>query len=533
ASLLNQLRRLAEVQQLQDMLATAAEAAPLPPLEELTGGFSGTVTANGAIPDGLNVDFDLAGANWLWGNPNGSSGAVYRIDEVVAKGSYQDSVVRLDPVSLRSGFSDFSATTQQGVAMASLNGEFSLNPDDSEARTMRLEVSNVPLNALRQPLRLPDNLNGLMNLGATLTGSLADPQVRGQLAVNEATINRNTIDLATATFSYEDARLNLISRVAVDDQIEDPLRLVASVPLPLPGLSQQPETDTVDITLKVRDEGFALVNLLTQTIAWESGAANLDLAVQGRWPTNQSVQEALTTLNITGEANFEGVTISASSLPEPLTNLRGRIQVIDSATSPLARSVYTDGLVLSFQNLQGDFSDGTVAAEGNLKLLPSVQDLAPGLFSDSSISAPASDPSADNPFRVALDNIALDLRNPSGTYRGQVDGEVVVDGSIFLLPPLVYGQVLLSDGVLTLPEAGGGEGTPLTFDPTQEPSIFSPIPPILEDFQLVLADNVRLAIPGIVDVRAEGALDLVGTAPNIKPIGRINLPSGRINLLTT
>lgn len=535
ASLLAQLRRLAEVQELQDTLAAQAESAPLPPLEELTGNFSGTITASGVIPNDLNVTFDLAGANWVWGEPDGSNGAVYRFDEVIAQGSYQDSVIRLDPVSVRSNFSDFSATTQQGVALATLNGEFSLNPDDAENRTMRLEVSNVPLNALRQPLRLPDNLDGLMNLGATLTGSLANPQVRGQLAVNEATINRNTIDLATANFSYENARLNLISRVAVDEQIEDPLRLVASVPLTLPGLSQQPETDTVNITLSMRDDGFALINLLTQAIAWESGEANLDLAVQGRWPTNQSIQEALTTLNVSGQADLEGVTISARSLPEPLTNIQGSIKVVESpATSRLASSVYASGLVLDFQTLQGDFSNGKVVAEGNLKLLPSVQDLAPGLFdSNRALSAESDGADADNPFRVTLDNIALDLRNPAGTYRGQVDGNVVVDGSVFLLPPLVYGEVMLSDGVITLPEVDEGGGTPAAFAPTREPRIFDPIPPILEDFQLILADNVRLAIPGIVDVRAEGTLDLIGTAPNVKPVGRIDLPSGRINLLTT
>ncbi|HZG40351.1 MAG TPA: translocation/assembly module TamB domain-containing protein [Nodosilinea sp.] len=533
ASLLDQLRRLAEVQELQDMLADRAEAAPLPPLEELTGAFSGTVTASGAIPDALNVTFDLAGANWVWGNPDGSNGAVYRVDEVIAQGSYQDSVVRLNPVSLRSNFSDFSATTQQGVALATLNGDFSLDPNDPEARTLRLEVSDVPVNALRQPLRLPDNFDGLMNLGATLTGSLANPQVRGQLAVNEATINRNTIDLATANFRYEDARLNLISRVAVDDQVEDPLRLVASVPLTLPGLSQQPATDTVDINLRMRDDGFALVNLFTQAITWEAGPANLNLAVQGRWPTDRPIQEALTTLNVTGAANFEGVTISARSLPEPLTNMRGSVQVVERPAADLARSVYTNGLELDFQNLQGDFSNGKVVADGTLKLLPSVQDLAPGLFSNGSRLAEAGGSGAANPFRVTLDNIALDLRNPAGTYRGRVDGNVTVGGSVFLLPPLAYGEVRLSNGLLTLPELGEAGATPPAFAPMREPSIFDPLPPVLEDFQLVLADNVRLAIPGIVDVRAEGSLDLVGTAPAIKPVGRINLPSGRINLLTT
>ncbi|MBD1876180.1 translocation/assembly module TamB domain-containing protein [Nodosilinea sp. FACHB-131] len=534
ASLLDQLRRLAEVQELKDMLAAQGETATLPPLDEFVGSFSGKVTANGTVPDSLNVTFDLAGADWVWGNADGSNGATYRIDEVIAKGSYQDSVIRFEPVSLRSNFANFSDTTQQGVGLATLNGDFSLRPDDPVARTLRLEVSDVPINALRQPLRLPDNLDGLVNLGATLTGTLAAPQVRGQLAINEATINRNAIDLATANFRYEDARLNLISRVAIDEQV-DPLRLVATVPLPLPGLRQQPETDTVDISLRVRDEGFALLNLFTRAITWESGPASLDLAVQGRWPVNQPIQEALTTLNVTGNANLEGVTISSRSLSEPLTNIQGRIDVLEGQDTIRGNSVYTNGLVLAVQNLEGDFSNGKVTAEGNLKLLPSVQDLAPGLFDARTAleNGESPLPAGDNPFRVTLDNIALDLRNPAGTYRGRVDGNVVVDGSVFLLPPLVYGEVKLSNGLLTLPDTSVGGGTPTTFASTAEPSIFDPIPPVLEDFKLVLAENVRLAVPGIVDVRAEGTLDLVGTVPNIRPDGRINLPSGRINLLTT
>jgi translocation and assembly module TamB len=533
STLLDQLRRLAEVRELQDILAAEAEAAPLPPLEELTGRFSGTVTAQGRIPQDLEIAFDLRGAGWQWGDPTQhANGVAYRFDEVIARGNFAENVLRLNPVSVTSTFNGFSTTTPNGVALATLNGDVSFDPDDPVARTLRLEVSNVPLQAVRQPLRLPSNLDGLLNLGATLTGSLATPQVRGQLAVNEATINRNAIDLATATFSYQEARLNLISRLAVDEQI-DPLRLRASLPLPLPGVDQQPASDTVDIALRLQDDGFALVNLLTQAFVWEGGDASLALDVQGRWPVNRPLQEALSTLTVTGGATFEGVTISSRNLPEPLTNIQGAIAVVEEPRGGPSGSVYSSGLVLDFQNLRGDFSQGKVLAQGGLKLLPSVRDLTPGLFDSGGAPFAAASPGL-TPFRLTLDNIALDLRHPAGTYRGRVDGDVRVGGSIFLLPPVVSGVVQLSQGVLTLPEADENDtATTTTFVSTREPTIFEPLPPSLENFQLVLANNVRLAIPGIVDVRAEGSLDLVGTAPTIRPNGRINLPAGRVNLLTT
>ena len=537
ASLLDQLRRLAEVLELQDLLAANASESRFPSLEEFTGGLSGKVTARGPLSKDLEVTFDLAGADWVWGDPATTNGSSYRISEVIAQGRYQDSILEINPVSLRSDFSEFSAATQTGVALATLNGEFSFDPADPVERTLRLEVSDVPISAVRQPLQLPKNLDGLVNLGATLTGTLDNPQVRGQLAVNEATINRQEIDLAAASFGYHEARLNVLGRIAIQEQI-DPLLLSASVPLLLPGVNQRPASDAIDISLKMRDEGFALINLLTQAITWESGSANLDLAVQGRWPADKPIQEALTTLNVTGAANFDGVTISSNSLPEPLTNIQGSVQVVEQPETSLASSVYGNGLVLDFQEVTGDFSNGKVVADGNLKLLPSVQDLAPGLFnsSDSALapedSGGAGSPAADS-LRITLDNIALDLRNPAGTYRGLVDGAVVVGGSVFLLPPLVQGQIQLSNGILTLPEVDAPGATPVAFATNREPSIFQPIPPEFKDFQLVLADNVRLAVPGFVDVRAEGSLDLVGAAPNLKPSGRINLPSGRINLLTT
>ncbi len=538
ASLLTQLRRLAEVCELQDILAASAEESAFPPLEEFKGSFSGNVTANGPLSRDLDVTFDLAGVDWVWGNSATNNGSVYHIDEAIAKGRYQDGVLQLNPVSLQSDSPEFSANPPAGVALATLNGEFSFDPEDPVDRTLRLEVSDVPISAVRQPLKLPTNFDGLMNVGASLTGTLVDPQVRGQLAVNQATINRKAIDLAAASFNYQDARLQLLGRMAIQEQI-DPLVLVASVPLSLPGVKQEPDSDAVSINLRMRDEGFALINLLTQAITWEAGAASLDLAVQGRWPTNSSLQNAFTTLNVTGAANLDGVTISSRSLPEPLTNIRGNIKVVEWPETTTSRSVYTNGLVLNVEDLQGDFSSGKVAAQGNLTLLPSIPKTFPWLYDNGSNTtasnngAPEPETSASDPLQITLDNIALDLRNPAGTYRGRVDGNVEVDGSVFLLAPQVYGQVQLSNGVLTLPEVDEPGATPVAFTSTAEPGIFAPIPPVFEDFQLVLAENVRLAIPGIVNVQAEGSLDLVGTVPDFKPSGRINLPSGRINLLTT
>ncbi len=580
ASLLDQLRRLAEVLELQDILAAEADAEVLPPLEGLQGSFSGTVTALGIVPADVRVEANLTGTNWLWKDPRQPNGIAYRVDEIIARGTYEDEVIRLSPVRFCTEFptivpaaATISTTSRcteiasdsppdPTLALAELNGEFSLNENDPVNRTMRLNVTDVPIESVRRPLRIPPNLNGSINIGASLTGNLNDPQVRGRLQIDNPTINQEKIDVAAADFIYRDARLNLLGNVAIQDQV-DPLTLVASVPLTLSDSGRQPASDRVSVRLRINDEGFALLNLLTQAVTWEGGPADLALNVDGRWPTDKSFEEALTSLVVTGAANFDGVTISSRSLPEPLTNIQGDIRVVESQGAGPNQSVYFNGLVLDFQNLRGDFSNGQVVANGKLSVAPSVYELFPGVVNGSAVDpAPPSLPEAEQPllpptedtdqppdppaapepgpalpiddrFRLSLDNIALDFRNPAGTYTGNLDGEVIVDGSLYLLEPLLYGDIQLSNGVITLPDTEVRDDAITGAGGRSEPSIWQPLPPVLEDFNITLADNVRLAIPGIVDVTAAGTLGLVGTVPDIRPNGRINMPSGRINLLTT
>jgi translocation and assembly module TamB len=583
ASLLEQIRRLSEVIELQNILLAQEEAAPLPPLDELRGLFSGRITASGDItPEDLLVTVNLTGEDWIWGAED-QNGPIYRIDELIAQGRYQDQVISLNPVLLRSNPPGVDPE-ETGVARLRLNGEFSLDRDDPVTRTLELDVAHVSLDTVRRPLRLPPNLDGDLNIGATLTGSLDNPQIRGRLQVDDATINREEITQASANFLYKDARLNLIGNLAVADNEETPLNLTASIPYQLPMATRPPDNNDLRVNLTMQDEGFALVNLFTQAITWESGEANLNLPLRGTLPQNGDWQQALTSLSVGGGASLRGVTISSALLPEPLTNIQGDIQVINDSGTGLTSSIYRRGLVLDFRNVRGDFSDGEVIAQGNLKVLPSINDVFPGYIEDSQPLEPlpaqpeppdspeseatpvaeqaneavasATPEAADSvsaedgaeivdspvdeeipafnreaPLRVDLDNIDLALK---GVYNGEVDGEVIVDGAVFLLGPLVRGDVRLSNGVISLPETGEGQnGLPIAAAGASNGGIFSLVPPTFTEFDLILGENVRIAIAGVIDVEAEGRLDLVGTLPEIKPVGRINLPSGRVNLLTT
>ena len=149
ASLLEQIRRLAEIEELQNILVAQEKAAPFPPLDELRGTFSGRITANGAIPKDVAVSANLSGRDWIWGT-SGGNGPLYHIDEITVQARYQDQVVAFSPVRLRSTPEGIDPDNGE-VALARLNGEFSLDRDDPVTRTMELDVANVPIESLRRP----------------------------------------------------------------------------------------------------------------------------------------------------------------------------------------------------------------------------------------------------------------------------------------------------------------------------------------------------------------------------------------------
>ncbi|MBD0336057.1 MAG: translocation/assembly module TamB domain-containing protein [Cyanobacteria bacterium Co-bin13] len=506
APLWEQLRRLSELLELEDIIAEREDASPLPPLSELAGKFSGNLSISGSLPADLAVGFDLAGQNWTWGN-------TYQVDQVLAAGRYADGVLRLDPARFASNV----AANEGGLTPASLtlNGEIGLNPQDTTPRTLSAIAQNVPLSSLRQPLRLPNSIEGRLNADTALTGSLANPQLRGVLSLADATINNNPVDSAQARFIYQDARLNLESALVVDNP-EDPLTLVASVPYRLPFAQQQALSPELAIDVNVRDEGIALLNLFTREVAWESGRGAVNLTVRGRWEDAQAVPEIET---LAGFATFEEATVRAQILPEPLTNLNGQVRF--------------QGDRIIVDQLAGQFSQGDLMARGALPLLNPIVSNFPAPPEDARLTPvefPTAADVANVPLTVDAQNIRLNFK---GIYDGRVDGRVQVGGSVFLFGPLINGPVVLSEGQLSLPDTSVADVTAAQTSATRTTQgTFQLPPPAFDDLELLLAENIRIAVGGVVDVAAEGGITINGIFPAVRPEGRIRLPSGRISLLT-
>jgi len=557
ASLLNQLRRLAEILELQDQQAARESVSPVPPIADLRGRFGGEITVAGSLPPGaapaVTVAADLEGGNWQWGD-------AYTFDQVIVAGSYTDGVIEAAPVRVAyrippavpellpepalTPTSDPAADPAPtstatpataaldddpaDLAVASLIGSFSLNraqvDEDSEAvRTLRLAIDNVPFDALRRPLRLPaatNGIDGVLNGSATLTGSLANPQVRGGLKLDAASINSNPIDDAGARFVYQDARFNLVSDLMINGT-SDPLKLTASVPYRLPFADVPASSSDFQVDLAVNNDGLTVLTALTPEVAWEAGNGEVDLKILGTWPDGASLPD-LSTLVVDGVARFEGGMVSARVLPEPLTDLNGNILL------------KLDRMVV--ESLSGQFSDGQLQARGTFPfyfpLAPVLNTALPDTAVPSSTppkqageeptTRPAPAPPADGiPLTLTMRNIGLDL---TGVYSGQVDGEVMVNGTLLLGGPQLSGAIRLSEGVLSLPDTASADAPP---------SGGTPAPVRFANLKLLLRDNVRLSVPGLVDVNAQGGITVDGLFPDLQLAGRIDLPSGRISLLTT
>lgn len=554
ATLLEQMQRLAELLQLQDLLAAQEEASPLPPLSALDGKFSGNLTLSGKVPQDLDIGFNLTGRNWTWGE-------TYRVEEVLADGELADGILRVDPIRFAS---DVGLETP---AFVSLDGEVALNPEDDISRTLSLTVRDIPLDDLRRPLRLPPAIAGRLKADATLTGTLANPQVRGALGLTDATINKTPVQTANAQFLYTDARLNLLSSLVVNGE-ETPLTLTASVPYKLPFAKVAPSSSELLVDMRVADDGLGLINLFTQSIAWQTGKGEVKLELRGSWEPDQSMPDIA---SLEGFARLEDGVVTAPVLPEPLTDLDSEVR-------------FENDLII-VDRLSGQFSKGELLAQGTFPLLiplgarqdtrvgeagspldpaqsttaPVQGNVIPPVGDETTAGQPAPEeapaaPVADAP--VAEDTPPLDLDNPppdltsqpltvevkdvalnfKGMYNGRVDGRVKIGGSALLLGPQIGGSVVLSNGQLSLPDTsqsnalvGQGEtglgGIPA--DGLQFPS------PGFDGLKLFLDDNIRIVVSGFLDVTAQGNLTINGILPDIQPTGRIRLPAGRINLVTT
>ncbi len=451
-----QLRRLAELQTLEAQNQAIAAAAPLPELRDLKGAFTGTIDVAASLNTGVNAKFNLQGDQFKWGR--------FNADKIVAIGSFDNGALTLLPLRLQSGNSSIAFS---GRVLG-----------DQQAGQLRVE--NLPLDVLTGFVDLPVDTEGLLNGSATLSGKFTNPQALGSFYLTNGVLNGTPVQAARGNFTYTDARLDFAATVAVIEK--EPLTAIGSLPFQLPFAAIAPASDQISLDLDVKDEGFALLNVLTDQVSWVNGRGEFKVRVRGTFDNPIA----------TGVVRVTDATLQARALPDPLTNVTGIAQF--------------DSDRIRVEKIVGTFSEGSVTAQG---VLPLSRRLTPV------------DPDWNNPLTVALNKIDLNLK---GIYQGGVDGEVIVGRTA--LNPTLGGTVLLSDGRVSLSDpaavtaqTGGDAGS--------APGIE------FAGLQLTLGDRVAIVQPPLLNFIAKGDLTVNGNFNEIRPEGVIRLTAGQLYLFTT
>ena len=485
-SLLTQLdifKKITDVIAKQETVEQQQEVTGIPALSELQGLISAKLDVTGSLELGLNTNFNVNGSNVEWGS--------YNIGGVTANGDFTNGTLTLQPLQV--GFEGGILGFTGQLGQRELSGQF--------------RVSNLPISALQRFGNLPVNATGEINALTALSGSLTNPSAKGDVSLANATLNSKPIKSAQLSFNLNNARLNFGSTVAVTDA--QPLNIIGSIPAALP-FGAPPESNQINITANVRDDGLSLLNVLTDQVSWVSGTGEVNVAIGG----------TLSQPTITGIANVNNATLTTAALTEPLTNVTGAVQF--------------DRDVINVQNLEALYNRERVTAAGSLPI-----------FEQQTVN---------NPLTVSLNDLNVRLE---GLYEGGVSGDAVITGSV--VKPVLGGTIRLASGEVSITQRSGQQRqqpqqealeTEENETPTNQNTTTQRPPIGFSELRLILEDNVRvtsdllptnltnpllssLTNQDFLSFDAEGALTINGTLEKPLPEGVINLTGGQINLFAT
>jgi translocation and assembly module TamB len=469
-TLLNQLRRYSEIIALRDQaIAQRQNSTYLPDLSELKGAFNGDINLGYSTQKGVAIAFGLTGQDWEWGK--------YRVNQVVASGNFQNGILTLLPVRLASDQSLLTFSGQLG----------------GENQSGQLRAQNIPVEALRDLFKLPiDIQSGVLNANATLSGRVGNPQVLGELTLENATINNQPAPPLRSLFGYSNARLDFDGKVVGDEA--NAVQLNGSIPYAFPFMNVVPNSNTLSLDARVRNNGLALISLFTDQVGWAGGEGEVNLQVRGTLdPESRSPLQ----LNASGNAKFTNAAFSAQALPENITNVNGEVLFNNDR--------------INVRSVQGEFSQGQITAQGVLPLL-----------------APLSqnDPDAATPLTISLGQIAIDLKD---RYKGNVNGTVLLTGSAFT--PLVGGEIRLSNGRVIIPNQDQAVPVTTVASAPATPGLINPYR--FNNLQIELGKNVRIISSPILSFLGDGDLTVNNTLDDLSLNGTIYLRSGQVNLFAT
>ncbi len=493
--ILEQLQLLSAIQAWLASIEQKRQTAFVPAIKNLKGTFDGQIDVFGSLNTGLAAEFDFLGEKWRWGNLVGET--------IIARGNLNGGILTLLPISV-----ELEDTTPPNK---NKNKSEPVSPTllftgtfGGMTQSGQFRLVEVPVKLIEQLISLPPELafQGLINATASIAGTQANPQARGEIRIDDASLNDTSIQSTKGSFNYKQSRLEF-SASSVVAQDADPVTLKGSVPYQLPFAEVKPESDRLQLQLDVKDKGLAILDIFSRgELKWLDGKGKIALDITGILDAKQNLPRKLSTK---GVATIENATIAAKSLPKnPITNINSQI--------------FFDLDNIRIDNFQGDFGEGKITAAGTIPLRE---------------STPL------NPLTIDFKNIKK-VELPK-LYNGGVKGKLQILGKA--TEPNITGDLTLFDGTILLTDEDDGEpvSTESSFrnqidiDAITRRNTDSGIAAATQykDLKLNLGKDIQISQVPIFTFTAEGKLNINGTFLEPTPDGTIVLKRGQVNLFTT
>lgn len=495
APVIDQLQLLAAIQAWLASVQEERQTALVPDLKNLRGTFDGKIDMFGSLKKGITSEFDFIGQEWRWGNLTG--------ENIIAKGNLREGILTLLPISVQLRDLTKSNSVQNvhnNISPTLLfTGTFG-----GATQSGQFRLVNVPMKLIEQLFSLPPEpaIDGLINATASIAGSKDNPQARGEISIDDASLNETSIQSTKGSFNYKQSRLEF-SASSIIAENADPLTLRGSVPYQLPFAKAEPESDRLELQLNVKDKGLALLDIFSRgELKWIDGAGQIALDITGILDQEQNLPRKL---SAQGTANIQNATIAAKSLPKNL------ITKINS-------QVFFDLDNVRVNNFEGDFGGGKITAAGTI---------------------PFGDTAPLNPLSINFNDIQK-VTIPK-LYNGGVRGNLQILGQA--TEPSIAGDLTLFDGTILLndeSESNSDQAKPTNFSDrvnaiAQRNAAEQGIATVTQykNLKLRLGKDIQISQQPIFTFTATGNLDINGTFLQPSPNGTIMLKRGQVNLFTT
>ena len=493
ASIMEQLQLLSAIQAWLTSVEQQRQTALIPPIKNLRGTFDGQVNVSGTLNTGLDSEFEFLGEQWRWGN--------LISQQIIAKGNLQKGILTLLPVSIQ--FQDATVKPQKNKSLASSSTLLFTGTFGGETQSGQFRLVEVPVKLIEQLFSLPSDFafGGLINATASIAGSKDDPQARGEISIDNASLNQTSIQSTKGSFNYNNARLYFSASSVIAENAE-PLTLTGNIPYQLPFAQVKPDSDRLELQLNVKDRGLALLDILSGgELKWMDGKGEIVLDISGILKANQTFPQQLVAQ---GKATIANATIAAKSLPKNLfTNINSQ--------------VFFDLDNIRVDRLRGKLGGGEIFAAGTIPLTNGV---------------------ADNPLTVNFNNISVDLPK---LYNGWIKGKLEILGKA--TEPNISGDLTLFDGTILLDSETTDSENAVVDNITNEINTISRgkgktdrgIAAVTQykNLKLRLGKDIQISQTPIFTFLATGDLNVNGTFLQPSPEGIINLQRGQVNLFTT